>query len=162
MKRLQITITETFGNEINKGNDDLLEDYGDKIGQKDDGNIHIGFQNIIGLKGRINVAHKVFATMEEKEMDILGIAETNINWTDAKRLETNMAIKMRFGQGQMVASSSKASKEGYLPGGTAMIAQGRVTGRIIKKGMDDMGRFTWMILKGKSDKQIMIITAYRV
>ena len=78
-------------------------------------------------------------------MDILGISETNINWTETKRLETNMEIRMRFGQGKMVASSSKTSKEGYLPGGTAMITQGRVTGRIIKKGMDDMGRFTWII-----------------
>ena len=43
-----------------------------------------------------------------------------------------------------------------------MITRGRVTGRIIRKGMDDMGRFTWMILKGKNDKHIMIITAYRV
>ena len=43
-----------------------------------------------------------------------------------------------------------------------MITQGRVTGRIITKGMDDMGRFTWMILKGKNEKKIMIITAYRV
>ena len=25
-----------------------------------------------------------------------------------------------------------------------------------------MGRFTWMILKGKNERQIMIITAYRV
>ena len=56
-----------------------------------------------------------------------------------------MAIRMRFGQGQLVASLSKTSKEGYLPVGTAMITQGRVTGRIIKKGIDDMGRFTWMI-----------------
>ena len=43
-----------------------------------------------------------------------------------------------------------------------MIMQGRVTGRIIKKEMDKMGRFTWTILKGKNEKQIMIITAYRV
>ena len=89
-----------------------MEDYGDKIGQKDDGKIGIGFQNINGIKGRINAVHEVFTTMEENEMDILGIAETNINWTDTRRLETNMAIRMRFGQGQMVASSSKTSKEG--------------------------------------------------
>ena len=25
-----------------------------------------------------------------------------------------------------------------------------------------MGRFTWMIIKGKNDKEIMIITEYRV
>ena len=104
----------------------------------------------------------MLTTIEEKDIDILGIAETNINWTDVKRLGMNMAVKMRFGQEQLVASSSKASKEGYLPGGTAMITQGRTTGRIIKKGVDEMGRFTWMILKGKNEKQIMIITAYRV
>ena len=142
MKQLQTTITETFGNETNKGNDDLLEDNGDKIFQKEDGNIRIGFQNINGIKGRINEAHEVFTTMEEKEMDILGIVETKINWTDDKQLETSMAIRMQFGQGQMVASSSKTSKEGYLPGGTAMLTRGRVTGRIIKKGMDDTGKFT--------------------
>ena len=149
MKRVHTTLTETYG-ETNRCTDDLLEDYGDKIGRKEEGHIRIAFQNINGIKGRINAAHEVFTTVEEKDMDILGIAETNINWTDAKRLEMNVAMRMRFGQEQMVASSSKASKEGYLPGGTAMIMQGRVTVRIIKKGMDEMGRFTWMILKGKN------------
>ena len=43
-----------------------------------------------------------------------------------------------------------------------MITQGRTTGRIIKKGVDEMGRFTWMILKGKNERQIMTITVYRV
>ena len=74
------------------------------------------------------MAHEVFATMEEKEMDILGVAETNINWTDTRRLEGHMSIKIRFGQGQMIASSSKTSKEGYLPGGMAMITRWRVMG----------------------------------
>ena len=126
-----------------------MKDYGDKINQKDDGNIRIGFQNINGLKGKITAANEVFAMMEEKEMDILGVAETNKNWTDTRRLEAHMAIKIQFEQGKRISSSSKASKERYLPGGTAMITRGRVTGRILKKGIDDMGRFTWMILKGK-------------
>ena len=72
MVGLKTTITEKFGYELNKGNDELLEDYGDKIYQKDDGNIRIGFQNINGINGRINAAHEVFATMEEKEKDTLG------------------------------------------------------------------------------------------
>ena len=54
---LQTTITEQFGSEQNKGNDELLEDYGDKICQKYDGNIWIGFQNINGIKGRITAEH---------------------------------------------------------------------------------------------------------
>ena len=57
MKRLQTTLTETFGNETNRSNYDLLEDYGDKIGRKEEGHIRITFQNINGIKGRINVAH---------------------------------------------------------------------------------------------------------
>ena len=48
--------------------------------------------------------------MEEKEMDVLGVAKTNINWLDGRRKEANMALKMRFGQGKMVASSSKANR----------------------------------------------------
>ena len=82
-------------------------------------------------------------------MDILGVTETNINWSYTRRFEANMAIKIQFRQGQMIASSSKASKEGYLPGGMTTITRGQVTGQILKKGIDDMGRFTWMILKGK-------------
>ena len=103
MKRVQTTLTETY-RETNRCTDGLLEDYGDKIGRKEEGHIRIAFQNINGIKGRINAAHEVFTTIEEKDIDILGIAETNINWTDVKRLEMNMAIRMRFGQGQMVAS----------------------------------------------------------
>ena len=133
MTQVKTKITEQFGNEINKDNYDLWEDFDDKINQKNDGNIRIGFQNINGIKGKITAAHEVFATMEEREMDILGVAETNINWTDTKRFEAHMEIKMWFGQGQMIASSSKTSKEGYLPGGTTMITKGRVTGRIIKR-----------------------------
>ena len=56
---------------------------------------------------------------------------------------------MRFGQGQIIASSSKLSKEGYLTGGTAMITRGRMTGRIVKRMKDGMGIFTWIQLNGK-------------
>ena len=64
-------------------------------------------------------------------MDVLGVAETNINWTDTRRLEAHIEIMMRFGQGQIIASSSKTSKEGYLPGGMTMITRGRLMGRKI-------------------------------
>ena len=124
MKRVQKTITEQFGNERCKDNDEFLKDYGDKINQKDNGNIRIGFQNINVLKWKITSAYEVFVTMEEKEMDIMGIVDTNTTWSDTRRLEAHMAIKIRFGQGKMIASSSKASKEGYLPGGAAMIMRG--------------------------------------
>ena len=132
MKRVQTLLTESYGTSA-KCTDGLLEDYGDKLDKKEEGHIRIAFQNINGIKGKINASHEVLTKIEEKEIDILGIAETNINWTDVKQLEMNMAVKMRFGQGHLVASSIKANKKGYLPGGTAMITQGRTTGKIIKK-----------------------------
>ena len=57
MKRLKTTLAETY-RETNRCNDDLLEDYGDKIGRKEEGHIRITFQNINGIKGRINAAHE--------------------------------------------------------------------------------------------------------
>ena len=40
-------------------------------------------------------------------MDILGVTETNINWSDGRRQEANIELKMRFGQVHMVASSAR-------------------------------------------------------
>ena len=66
--------------------------------------IRIGFQNINGIKGQFAAAHEILNAMEEKELDILGIDETNNNWTDGKQQEAQLAIKVRFGQGKIIAS----------------------------------------------------------
>ena len=46
-------------------------------------------------------------------------------------------------------------------GGTAITTRGRMTGRIIKRGADEMGRYTWIMLNGKNGKQVTVISAYR-
>ena len=91
----------------------------------------------------------------------MGIAEININWTDKVKQEAQLAMKIRFGQGQIAASSLRGSKEGYLPGGTSIITRGRMTGRIIRRGADEMVRYAWIVLNGKNVKQVMIISEYR-
>ena len=72
------------------------------------------------------------------------------------------AVKLRFGQGQIVGSSGQSTKEGYLPGGTVIVVRGRVTGRIVERGSDIMGRFAWIKMNGKNNKQVLIMSAYRV
>ena len=42
----------------------------------------------------ITAFHELFTVMEEKEMDILGVVETNINWSDGRQQEANMVLKM--------------------------------------------------------------------
>ena len=70
------------------------------------------------------------------------LAESNINWTEKVRKEAQMAVQMRCGQGQIVLSSTKLKKVGYLPCGTSLITIGRITVRIVKHGKDDMVIFT--------------------
>ena len=64
MTRVQTTFLEQFNDEQNRGNGELLFDYGDKIDQKDEGNMRIRFRNINRLKGKITAAHELFAAME--------------------------------------------------------------------------------------------------
>ena len=68
-----------------------------------------------------------------------------------------MEVKMRFGKGQMVSRSTRGNKDGYFPGGTAIVTRGRMTRRIEKRGVDEMGRYSWIILNGKKCKLGMII-----
>ena len=81
---------------------------------------------------------------------------------DKVKQETQMTVQMRLRQGQIVASSTRGIKVGYLPGGMKIVTRGRMTGRIAKQRVDEMGRFTWIMLNGKNRKQVMIISAYRV
>ena len=37
--------------------------------------IRIGFQNVNGVKGRLDAAHEIFDVISDKELDIFGVAE---------------------------------------------------------------------------------------
>ena len=112
--------------------EELCEGFGDKLVMKQEETMRIGFQNINGFKGNITASHEVFDVIAEKEIDIMGVAEINVNWTDRVKQEAQLAVQMRFGQGQVVAISTRGSKEGYLPGGTAIVTRGKMTGRIAR------------------------------
>ena len=64
--------------------------------------------------------------MSEKIFDIFEVAEANLNWTEEKQQEAQMAVKIRFGQVQATMIFSWSKKEGYLPGGKALLSQGNI------------------------------------
>ena len=77
-------------------------------------------------------------------------------------MKLSAMIKVAFnGCGRSVTSSTFSTKDGYLPGGTAMIARGRVIGRCQRSGKDDLGCFTWMTLRSRDGIGILVITTYR-
>jgi hypothetical protein len=60
-----------------------------------------------------------------------------------------------------VTSSIPANKF-YKPGGTLILAQGDVVGRIKEKGSDSLGRWSWIKLVGRNQCLITLILAYQV
>ena len=52
----------------------------------------------------MTASHEVLGVVAEKDIDIMVIAEININWTDKVKQAAHLAMKMRFGQGQIAAS----------------------------------------------------------
>jgi hypothetical protein len=91
-----------------------------------------------------------------------GNVEINLNCSLDVRSNFLAAANLRLKPASMAMSSAWALEEGYMPGGTAMVAHGNVCGRIHQKGADTLGRFTWMALRGRSGTGVIIVTAYRV
>ena len=73
--KTQVEITEYVNNGNQEWRDELCEGFGDNIEQKSEEVINIGFQNVIGVKGRLDADHKIFDVIKEKDLDICGIAE---------------------------------------------------------------------------------------
>ena len=46
----------------------------------------------------------------------------------------------------------------YKPGVTAMVEFGKTTRRVIQQGINDLGRWPWMVFRGKDNKVILIMS----
>ena len=100
--------------------------------------------------------------MYQLGIDIFGMIKTHLSWTHEARTTLAAMITIKFDYGSLVTSSARQNEEGYLPGGTAMIAMGRFAGCIMKRFADSMDRYTYMKLRGKYGNDVIIITIYRV
>ena len=63
---------------------------------------------------------------------------------------------------RLTQSPDKIDIRWNKPGGTAMIITNSFAPRVIDKGSDPIGRWTFVTLQGRRNKQITFITAYRV
>jgi len=60
------------------------------------------------------------------------------------------------------ATSSTLAAKFYKPGGTMLLAQGDLVGRIKDRGSNPLGRWSWMKLVGKNNRLILVISACQV
>jgi hypothetical protein len=139
------------------------------ITNKTSDTVKIYFQNINGLQerkfhGRWTDQLKY---MEQHDIDICGLAETNTNWkfnntreeltTKAKLAFKNSAINFSINQFNPKRSTN------YQPGGCVQICKNHWTGRIIRQ-IDDprtLRRWTGQTFWLKGDRLITVITGYR-
>lgn len=132
--------------------------------EKETGIYRLAFQNINGISSTKRlVGEEELGEMMKLKIDVLGLIETNINWSLDAKSSFITAASLRFNKiTRLAMSSSFTVKEGYWPGGTAMVTQGPVCGRVQQRGADKMGRFSWMALRGRRETGVIVITVYRV
>jgi hypothetical protein len=142
-----------------------IEAVGDPLLEKEEGILRLAFQNVHGVSGLrgLEVPSEIEA-MEDLEIDIMGMAETNVVWTSEQKLRYDSYLSLRFRSAQTVYSAAPAlsHRVSHQPGGTLLTLTGAVTSRICDRGSDKLGRFSWVTLRGQRSEGILLVMAYRV
>ena len=158
---VQTRLDNFLGNNVEQ---ETIPAYGGSINDKCDGTFRVGSQNInSGLNiNTIYSGAEEIDVMDTLGIDVMALGETNRNLSHDQRITLNAMMRLKFGHGITASASCKNKEIGYLPGGTAMLARGRVSGRIEKRVSDELGRFNYMTFRGKDDTGVIMINMYRV
>jgi hypothetical protein len=102
--------------------------------------------------------------IRKADIDVFAAAEHNLDsnkYVVRQALQTTARKSFNHHCLQTATSSIQADKF-YKPGGTLLLAQGDIVGRIKERGSDSLGRWSWMKLLGCNKRLITIISAYQV
>ena len=146
-----------------------IEPVGDPLTPKQDNILRIAFQNIHGATDiQKEAIPSEGEAMEELEIDIMGMAETNRPWNNHQNNQEKALydayMNKRFKGSRTVytAAPTKDHTLRYQPGGNLLTANGEITARIDGHGTDKWGRFCWFQFKGRRDEGVIVIVGYRV
>ena len=139
---------------------------GDPIECEKGQDVRIYFQNVNGISagGNLLKAEEIVIAWKAIGVDILGWAETNINFRHPSDPTTVLKSKLhKHHKTYTVETSSSGieSKHIHQPGGVTTIMTGKLTGRIKKRFADKLGRWSGYTICGK-EKKLTILTAYQV
>ena len=146
----------------------LIDTYGDfPTKDKNSANFRLLYSNVNGLS-TINLeqeCHQIGTTADAYLIDCLGLVETNINWKHlAARNKVLQTFKKYWNKTIIHTSSTPSMNAGiYQPGGTLTLLGNRWTGGA--RSYEDpsgLGRWTEIRLQGRQERQLIIITTYRV
>ena len=126
--------------------------------------IRVAYQNIRGISERGLQLPDEIEAIDTLELDIMGMSETNRPWHPHQKSLYDQMMTTLFRQCRTIytAAPSHDRSSQYQPGGNLLTVNGRTTGRIMSHGLDWLGRFCWVALRGHRDEGVLLITAYRV
>ena len=159
---MQLRIPASFRIASEKDNLTCLHAYGSDIWQpKQLGCSRIAFQNARGIRYHPFPGEDVIGATEEYDIDVFGVAEPNVAFTDSFVSAVDGLINKAYGRGHIAHASMPTEKTGYFPGGIMQLIHSTTARRSVKYGGDKFGRYAWEELHGKNDNKLCIITAYR-
>ena len=158
--------------QLPEGEEDMninSQEFGDSLSNSNKNNhvIRYSFQNIRGFGTDHEhvraVAIKNF--IEKNQINIMGMAEVNINWRNLRRKNTLEQICRKwFETTRTMASYNSHNRErGYkLPGGVALITTGPLALRSLERNHDvrQMGRWGSQKFQGKQGITICFVLVY--
>jgi len=130
--------------------------------------LRIILQNPNGIRPSVTNTDFMFSLQLCNEIGAgaICLAETNLNWHHSQHhASLRRCLHKNWSASKYQTSVPKENFLGdYQPGGTVTLVVDRWTSRVISSGADPygLGRWSYLKLRGKQDRQICIITAYRV
>ena len=99
----------------------------------------------------------------KNQVDVQCLVENNLNTHDffTRRQLHRQLQQLELQSASVWASSKIESKSSFQPGGTSVITFGKTVGRLKDKGADKLGRWSYIKLDGKADKEVMIVSLYQ-
>ena len=149
------------------GDDTTDDNWGDPILPKPPSTVRIAFQNIQGLPlYPYDAKHQqIISCIDQLQLDVFGLVEINLNFS---RLPSHQQWKERFKglrHAHSICSTNQHSTttEKILFGGTAQLAHGTLSPRVVANGADlsGLGRWVWTRFIGKHNTHLRIISGYR-
>lgn len=144
------------------------EYWGDNLILKQDGKIRFVSKNIqgLGLSAGNPKEDELKSWIVNKNIDVIGIQEPNINWHKCKNKDRfNEHMKgpaweyLRYS----VAYNKHDCTCRHQFGGSITMSVDQITHRVSGSGADDigLGRWSWLLMKGRNKSLVRIITAYQ-
>jgi len=144
------------------------EEFGDKIGEKNNNELRLLHININGIpmtkEDRKN--DQIFQALAQNKIDIVGLTEINRYWpkmNEKDRWRQRTQGWWETSKTTMAYNTKDSTNSTFQPGGTMITSIGKPAHRIDETGKDEtgLGRWTWQKMKGKRNIRLRIISAYR-